>query len=227
MDEKTISLFCDEESTIARGENLVSNAGERVPVEAYADLLDGYKKLYRQSKRLVKMGDRMQGELENMARQDCLTRIYNRRYFLELGGREVARASRNGYPLSLVGFDVDHFKRVNDSYGHEAGDIVLMRLAALVRDRVRETDIFGRMGGEEFAILMPDTGLDGARHLAENLREMIASDRITHKNILLSCTASFGIACHTDENDSLDALLRLADCSMYKAKSMGRNRVCW
>ena len=226
MNQQT-SLFSDEERIIAQAETLLDLGADSVSAETYRNLLTDYKKLYRQSKRLVKMGDRMLGELETLARHDSLTGIYNRRYFLELGGREVARVNRNKGHLSLVYFDVDHFKKVNDQYGHEAGDSVLVKLSGMVKARLRETDVFGRIGGEEFAVLMPDTDMENACRVAEELRKMIQGHGIPHKDRDLHCTASFGVSSHGPQAGTLDAMMRIADNAMYRAKDQGRNKVYW
>jgi diguanylate cyclase (GGDEF)-like protein/PAS domain S-box-containing protein len=168
---------------------------------------------------------RMLKELEDLARRDGLTGLWNRRYFLEQGQREMARARRENTPLSLVFFDVDHFKRINDAYGHEAGDKALVELANLGRGHLRELDIFGRMGGEEFAVLLPGTTADGAMCVAEKIRAALEAKSVITLDSIIRCTASFGIATRDLKNESLDDLLQAADAAMYKAKRNGRNMV--
>ncbi|MBG0774908.1 MAG: GGDEF domain-containing protein [Desulfovibrionaceae bacterium] len=164
--------------------------------------------------------------LREQARVDVLTGLYNRRYFMELSHREVARARREGRPASLVYFDVDHFKAVNDRLGHEAGDEVLRTLAALARASVRDLDIVGRLGGEEFAVLLPDTDRAGACCLAEKLRAAFAGCPVATCGGEVRCTASFGLAELGGRADCLLAMLRRADAALYRAKAGGRNAVC-
>ena len=165
-------------------------------------------------------------KLKNLARRDGLTGLWNRRYFMELGRREMHRADREGTPLSIVYLDADHFKRINDTYGHDAGDQVLKDIAAMGTGLLRQLDIFGRMGGEEFAILLPDATVDGAAHVAEKLRTMLEINPMR-----LPCgssvrvTASFGVAQLDPDCPCLERLVTLADKALYEAKHDGRNRV--
>lgn len=169
---------------------------------------------------------RMLLDLENLARCDGLTGLWNRRYFLELGAREFARADRTGQPLALIYFDIDHFKQVNDTHGHAAGDAVLKEVAALIGSLVREQDVVSRMGGEEFAILLPDTTPENAVRVAEKLRLAVFAHAVETESATLRCTASFGVAAKAADTAALDHLLRQGDQSMYAAKQSGRNRVC-
>jgi len=162
-----------------------------------------------------------------MATQDGLTGVRNRRYFLGGLESEVARCRRHGRQLSLLALDADHFKAVNDTFGHAAGDLVLKRLAETCRDNLREVDFVGRMGGEEFAIVMPDTDLQTAGLAAERLRRLVAEQRIDFEGETLQITMSVGIAGlrrDAPEAGSED-LLRRADQALYSAKAGGRNRV--
>ena len=202
--------------------------GDMVHVEVHAqDLYSDSEETHVVEALVVDVTDkqRMLKELEALARTDCLTRIWNRRYFFELGQREVARARRNGSPLTLIFFDVDHFKRINDTHGHDAGDSVLKEIAVLVREHLRQLDIFGRMGGEEFAVLLPETDLDRAEQVAEKLRQAIAHHDVVLGQTRINCTASFGLALFENESEGLDCLLCAADQAMYSAKSNGRNSI--
>ncbi len=170
----------------------------------------------------------IQSELERQARTDSLTGIYNRRYFYELATVEFARASRYQRALSVLMLDLDHFKCSNDSYGHSVGDRVLITLARLMRENLRSADIYGRYGGEEFIILMPETDLAHAMRVAERLRCCVEEQSIIDENggeVVM--TVSTGVVdlslCPTCHN--LDVLIDLADRSLYKAKQLGRNRV--
>jgi len=166
-------------------------------------------------------------QLQNLATVDGLTGVFNRRYFTELANRELLRVERYGGDLSLIMLDLDHFKDVNDTYGHAAGDAVLISLARLCYGTIRKTDIFSRHGGEEFVILLPETNFQAAMLLAEKLRQAIELIRIIYKELSLSITASFGVVSVTSPiKISLDDLLLYADKSVYLAKEKGRNCVC-
>ncbi len=165
--------------------------------------------------------------LNEISTTDALTGVYNRGYMIDRLNLEFKRASRNHEPLSCLMIDLDHFKQINDTYGHSFGDIVLRAVSTRIKDLIRETDIFGRYGGEEFLILLPNTSLDGAAYLAEKLRHGLESERISHDYFSLLVTASFGAA-STELPDVItsDHLLQLSDRALYRAKESGRNRVC-
>ena len=161
---------------------------------------------------------------EFQATIDSLTGIYNRRGLLEKAEREVKLALRSGRPLSIVMLDIDHFKRVNDAHGHAEGDRVLCDLVSSVSRDMRSTDLFGRVGGEEFLLVLPDTGRESAIQLAERLREHIAKE-VSVGDPPMSVTASFGVAWITESSPDFDRLQSAADAALYRAKQMGRNRV--
>jgi diguanylate cyclase (GGDEF)-like protein/PAS domain S-box-containing protein len=166
-------------------------------------------------------------KLELQANQDYLTGLSNRRHFMEQGEIELARVQRYGESLSAFMLDIDHFKNINDTRGHKAGDTVLQKLGHLLRETLRTVDIIGRIGGEEFAILLPETGLQEAAGIAERLREIIAhSDVILEAGLPLHFTVSIGVATLKEKDTNLDILLNLADKALYQAKGSGRNRVC-
>lgn len=169
----------------------------------------------------------LHAELENQAHVDGLTGLANRRRFMELAELEHARAVRYGNSLSVLMMDIDHFKAVNDTYGHKSGDLVLQKLAKVCHQAVREFDIIGRLGGEEFAILLPETGGDKALEVAQRLRQAIAVSRVPLGPARrVSITASIGVATLTDRSKKLDSLLNDADKALYEAKRAGRNKVC-
>jgi diguanylate cyclase (GGDEF)-like protein len=156
---------------------------------------------------------------------DELTGLVNRRRFLDALGSEVTKGQRLGARLSVVLTDLDDFKLINDGFGHHAGDEVLLAFADLLRAHGRDVDVAARLGGEEFAILLPETGLDGASVVAELLRQSLAERRIRiGENVDVTVTASFGVA-ELEEGQSVDALLRAADSALYRAKELGKNRV--
>ena len=159
--------------------------------------------------------------LRQLATTDALTGIFNRRQFNISLEAEISRTQRYHTPLALILFDIDHFKRINDVFGHPVGDLVLKHLADLVRGKIREHDIFARWGGEEFVILTPGNGVDGARELAEKLRKEMEKYRFPEAGTV---TSSFGVTeLHAD--DKAEDLLKRVDEALYQAKEMGRNRV--
>ncbi|MCW2241639.1 GGDEF domain-containing protein [Azospirillum canadense] len=163
-------------------------------------------------------------ELRYLADTDVLTGAKNRRAFTALAERELARHQRYHRALSLIMMDLDHFKAVNDEHGHAAGDAVLIEVIRRCRDGLRRHDAIGRLGGEEFAILLPETGLSQAREVAERLRQSIAAASIfAPDGQALAVTASMGIAA-LGAGDLLDSLLSRADHALYQAKECGRNR---
>ena len=164
--------------------------------------------------------------IHNMAIQDGMTGIHNKRYFTEFLDREIAVCSRHGHPLTLVMFDVDHFKKVNDTHGHLAGDAVLKDLAARIRPRIRREDLFARYGGEEFACVLPSTALPGGIVFAEHLRTIIAERPCQFENLSISFTISIGVTTlHRETGVDPAALIKRADENLYVAKRGGRNRV--
>lgn len=165
-------------------------------------------------------------EVYQLATHDALTELYNRRHFVELVDKEIARAQRHGRPLVMCIIDVDLFKPVNDQYGHIAGDGVLRQLAALVRGFVRGEDIAARIGGEEFAVLLPESGLEAAHAFAERLREEVANEVFVLGGEPRRITISIGMAALGEARDDRGSLMKAADEALYRAKDEGRNRVC-
>ncbi len=165
--------------------------------------------------------------LEHQAYVDYLTGMANRRSFMERSELEISRVHRYGGKLSLIMFDIDHFKNVNDTYGHNIGDIVLQKIASVCKNTLREIDIVGRIGGEEFAILLPETNSLKAMEVAERLRKAMMMQEIPiPQETPLKFTASFGVAATNDKNIDIDTLLNQADIGLYEAKASGRNGVC-
>ena len=165
-------------------------------------------------------------ELERQAHLDYLTGLHNRRFFMQVAETELARAIRYSAPLSLLMMDVDHFKLINDTYGHKAGDRVLKKISETCQKTLREIDIIGRVGGEEFAVLLPETDIDEAMDVAERLREEIAKAKVEIDQVLpLNFTISIGVTTLTPQNENIEGLLNVADKALYVAKDSGRNRV--
>lgn len=164
-------------------------------------------------------------ELTRQAARDSLTGMLNRRSFLSEFERELARVRRGGAVLSVALFDLDHFKRLNDAYGHPAGDEVLRRVAASMLACIRQPDILSRYGGEEFALLMPDTDADMALRVAERIRIAVQMAGVEWKGERLSITLSGGVAAYATHGTTPDTLVAAADAALYAAKHAGRNRI--
>ncbi len=165
----------------------------------------------------------MEKKLEQLAVTDGLLGIYNRRYTAQRLQAEVYRARRYGSPFSIIMMDIDHFKNYNDNFGHDAGDLVLKTVALSVQQRLRQSDVLGRWGGEEFLIIAPETPKENAAILAEKIRVQIETTEIPR---LGRVTSSFGVA-GFEKEDTDESLLKRADNLLYKAKQEGRNRVCF
>ncbi len=165
-------------------------------------------------------------EIYRLTTVDGLTQIFNKRYFVDTLEREVARAHRYRRAMSLVMFDIDHFKKVNDSYGHLAGDYVLKHLAQTVRSKIRREDCFARYGGEEFAIVLPEIDEANCLPFAEKIRQIVERTEFRFENVRIPVTISMGIATVDGELIEGSALIKRADERLYEAKASGRNRVC-
>ncbi len=202
--------------------------GSRVLVEAHGQtIVQGGIPMRLTALRDITERKLFESELKRQARIDHLTGVSNRGYFMDQAELELSRAVRYNKPLSLYMLDIDFFKKVNDSYGHKIGDLVLIKLAEVCRQTLREVDIIGRVGGEEFVILLPETDLDEATEVAERLRESIAKSKVPLEGGLpLHFTVSIGVTSLVSRDDNLDVLLNLADKALYEAKEKGRNRVC-
>ncbi len=169
-----------------------------------------------------------QRDIEQLAGEDALTGLANRRQFMAAGKQLLERVHRYGRPASLLVIDLDHFKSINDRYGHAAGDVALQATARLLRERQRGADLAARLGGEEFAMLLPETDLDGAAALAERLRAACEALRLEVPGGALTgmhVTMSIGAASCGVDDKSLDDVLRRTDAALYRAKHGGRNRV--
>jgi diguanylate cyclase (GGDEF)-like protein len=164
-------------------------------------------------------------EIYRMTIVDGLTQIHNKRYLFEALDKELIRARRYERQLSLLIFDIDYFKNINDQYGHLAGDYVLRELARIIQERIRRDEVFARYGGEEFVIALPETSLQGAVTLAENLRARVETHGFSFQGERIPVTISVGCAVLGEEKTAAD-LIQLADDKLYEAKRGGRNRVC-
>lgn len=164
-------------------------------------------------------------EIYRMTIIDGLTMINNKRFFMEFLEREMARCSRYDSPLTLIMFDLDHFKRVNDEFGHLAGDYVLKRLSSVVSQRIRKEECFARYGGEEFAIVLPDTPLNRGKILAEKIRALVEATVFEFEDNTIPVTVSMGLAQMTPEQREPELFIKSSDEMLYLAKESGRNCV--
>nr|WP_320135697.1 GGDEF domain-containing protein [uncultured Amphritea sp.] len=165
-------------------------------------------------------------ELHKLSTIDNLTNIYNRGYFFAVSHDLILITTRENKKASLLMIDIDHFKEINDSYGHQAGDFVLKNFAKIIKNRIRKSDIFARIGGEEFTILLNYTPIDMAKIIAEELRSMIEESNFIYNDTIIKITISIGIAELNEEHNSIESLYKQADKQLYAAKNHGRNRVC-
>ncbi len=184
-------------------------------------------KLSERERELTELNERyrrLAEEMQQLAIHDGLTQLYNRHYLHQFIQKEEASAKRIGYSLSIVMMDLDYFKRINDEYGHMVGDLVLIQAAHLVLQRLRQSDMAFRFGGEEFLLILPNTKAHDAAVICEDLRSLLQQ---TGVGTLAAgeVTASFGVAQLTETCENIDQLINMADQALYQAKSRGRNRV--
>jgi diguanylate cyclase (GGDEF)-like protein len=170
---------------------------------------------------------RLESEMRTLATYDSLTGFYNRNSFFMISENMLNLMNREKLLLTVFYIDIDHFKKVNDTYGHDVGDFVLQNIAEYITKNVRQSDIVGRMGGEEFVVALPKTDLRDGEIVAENLRKGIADLKLINKDeISIKVTISIGISCNSYiENISIDDLLKKADSALYHAKNRGRNKI--
>ncbi len=164
-------------------------------------------------------------EIYNLMVTDALTQASTKRFFLETLEREIGRAQRHGRPLSLVMFDIDHFKKINDTHSHLAGDDVLRELGGTIRAQVRAEECFARYGGEEFVLVLPETARDGAVTAAEKFRAAVEAHRFSFEGAVIPVTISLGVAELAPEMKAPQQLIKAADDKLYESKRSGRNRV--
>jgi diguanylate cyclase (GGDEF)-like protein len=168
----------------------------------------------------------LEEELNRQAQLDYLTGLPNRRSFMERGVVELSRTQRYDNSMSILMLDIDLFKQINDVYGHQVGDQVLKTLAMIFQEVLRNEDITGRLGGEEFGVVLPETGIDKAAEVAERLREVISTTEVSlPMGLKIHFTASIGIAALENKNSNFNMLLNESDKALYRAKQAGRNRV--
>ena len=164
-------------------------------------------------------------EIYRLTTIDGLTQVYNKRYFIETLEREIGRAQRYRRDLSLIMFDIDNFKHINDTYGHLAGDYVLKQLAAVIKARIRREDILSRYGGEEFAIILPEIDAYNSLQFAEKVRRLIEKATFRFEDTDIPVTISIGVASIRVDLEDPNDFIRIADANLYEAKAQGKNRV--
>jgi len=167
--------------------------------------------------------EKANGQLENLSQTDRLTQLNNRGHWEECLKQEFNRSQRTKAPCSLIMFDIDHFKQVNDNYGHQAGDEVIRDTSRILKSTIRDTDIAGRYGGEEFSIILIDTMAAGAKLMAERLRKRIEASIVTHDANDIQYTVSLGIAELNVTHNNHNQWIECSDKALYKAKEGGRN----
>ncbi len=192
------------------------NAFKKEDLSLFSTMVSGISSLY--------IAYKSYQQVQHMSVTDSLTGLYNRRKFFEEIEREIERVSRYDSPLSLIMLDVDHFKNVNDQFGHQMGDEVLRELAKIILDNTRKTDIVARYGGEEFIIMLTETPVKGAVQVAKRIRKAVESTPVLGAAVEIKFTASMGVSTFFD-GDTTDALVQRADEALYAAKDNGRNRV--
>lgn len=252
LGDDALSLFNEEEQELANAEAMLDRLDELSG--GVRALAAAYRRAVREQKRLVRMSDRMQGELRDvnarleqeigesarlteelrqLATTDFLTGAVSRRHFYDLGRHALHRAKQINSPLALIATDIDHFKSVNDSHGHGGGDAALIDFVAAIKGELRTDAVVGRLGGEEFAILLDTTTLDSAANVSERLRSVVEDRTVRYEGRDFSITASFGVATSDqiefstvdDDEDPVAKLVNVADAALYTAKNNGRNRV--
>jgi two-component system, cell cycle response regulator len=164
-------------------------------------------------------------EIYRMTIIDGLTGAHNKRYFIEFLEREIARCARYGRPLSLLLFDIDHFKQINDTHGHLTGDYVLKEMSRRLLGRIRKEELMARYGGEEFAVVLPETGHESAMYFGEQIRQIVCSEPFDYESDRLNISISVGVYTLNGESAEPVGFIKRADENLYRAKRMGRNRV--
>ena len=217
----------DKGQTVDNAERvLLTVSGESIPIlkTVVPVELDGRQHLLESFLDISEL-KKLQGELEHLATTDALTGAYNRRYFIELSGKEIVRAHRSGTPLSMAMIDIDHFKSINDTYGHMIGDAVLRELVAICKAELRPYDILGRLGGEEFAIALVECDIDTAFGVLERLRRNVERSIILPGGSEVRFGISAGVAQLAGEAETWESVIERADRALYWAKNNGRNLV--
>ena len=202
----------------------ITASGERIPIHKSAITMElDNKTVILECFTDISRMKAMERQLQEMARTDELTGLSNRRYFMEQARKELARAGRYGHPVAMLSFDIDHFKDINDRYGHPEGDEMLRAISRICRDTLRETDTLGRLGGEEFGVLLPECDIEAAGMVAERLRKKVAAHVCRFGEKAVGCTISLGGAQYAGPEEDLESLMKRTDKALYQAKNSGRN----
>ena len=218
----------DPDLSLERSESIVTDAdGKKIPVLKSIILTEiDNKKLLLECFSDISEQKVLENQLREMAETDFLTRLFNRRHFIGRAEKELSRSRRYNSSVSLIMLDIDWFKKINDQYGHAAGDEVLKGVAQICQEAVREIDIVGRIGGEEFSMVLIECDTDGALIVAERIRKQVASHPFEYEQKAIHCTVSIGISAFVAKEDHLENLMKRADIALYRAKQAGRNRTC-
>ena len=214
-----ISIHLEKIREEVEENDLVEKEKEKMSAESYANITD---ELSNTQEELAEIKEQLE-ETKSQLLHDSLTGLYNRLAYEDRVEVEFSRSRRIKSPLCLAMWDIDYFKKVNDNYGHDVGDRVLKAFSDVIMKRIRKTDMFARIGGEEFVLLMPDTSSDVALTLNNELRETFMKCKFSYENTTFSATSSVGIADFT-ENDTPESVLKKADLALYESKDTGRNR---
>jgi two-component system cell cycle response regulator len=217
--------------------SLISPNNNEVMGVANISMLEGSEKINQEDNRVLSILLNLTSLAMNnaelfqrtmmMANMDGLTKLYNHRYFQEFFRDELSRHARYKRSISIIISDIDHFKRFNDEYGHQAGDFVLAEVAKIFRSNIRKKiDLAARYGGEEFVIVLPETNASGALKLADRVRRVIAEHNFVFKDDTIKVTISCGVANYPIHEEDPDRLIKAADAALYEAKNTGRNKVC-
>jgi len=241
--KELFSVFCEEIKHLGQIEeikisNLSAQEGylefsldkdrfERLQVKTNSKTVINYIPYFANLLKLCLERINLYDKLQQLSISDSLTKIYNRRYFMLRFNEEFERAKKFKLNLSFLMIDIDFFKKVNDTYGHLVGDVVLREIARLIMESIREIDFAARYGGEEFSVILPETDKAGAIMVAERITSKISQERIKVFDEVLTANVSIGAASFPQNTLYPDVLLETADKALYKAKLSGRNRVCW
>lgn len=217
------------ERSIKKADGSIGHALARYIPDRQGDVVKGFFVLVSDVTELKLAQQQLESlvqDLNTQAITDGLTGLANRRHFWEQARMELTRSRRHGFELCLVMLDIDKFKAINDGFGHAAGDEVLRNLASVMKRELRETDLIGRLGGEEFGVLLPQTGEAAAKNIAERLRIAVSQASVSFEDRTIRYAISLGIAAIQKNETGLDDLMKRADMALYQAKATGRNRVC-
>jgi two-component system cell cycle response regulator len=220
LDTDMIDIFCSNVSAGLNNVHLLETLEQKV-VERTRELAGAYATLEHGKRELEAANE----QLRLMAMTDPLTGVFNRRYLMEVADRLFNAGKRYQWDLAVLLIDIDHFKLVNDTYGHAAGDEVLVQIARLIRNLLRDADVFGRIGGEEFVIIVPHADAGAARLLGERLMQTLSAADIRWNQIPMPMTVSVGVAVCQTADKSVQAAIERADGAMYRAKQQGRNQI--